>query len=125
MAEERAAKQTILIVEDDANTRQLLEQVFRDEGFATVARSDLAAARSAIGELGLPDIGLIDFALPDGVGVDLCEDLRDRNVPCLIVSAYPTWLVDSVHPEPNWVSKPFDVEKLVKLVRQRLGEIAA
>jgi DNA-binding response OmpR family regulator len=124
MAEEPAAKQTVLIVEDDARTRQLLEQVLQDEGFTTVARSDLGAARSAIAELGLPDIGLIDFALPDGVGIELCEDLRDRKVPCLIVSAYPTWLVDSVHPEPNWVSKPFDVEKLVKLIRERLAEVA-
>jgi DNA-binding response OmpR family regulator len=125
MGERRASAATVLIVEDDVTTRQLLEQIFRDEGFTTVTSSDLAGARSVIEDSGLPDIGLIDFALPDGVGSDLCEDLRARNVPCLIVSAYPTWLVDSAHPEPNWVSKPFDVEKLVRLVRERLGQAAA
>ena len=123
--ERRDPGPTILVVEDDTNMRDVLRDVFEDEGFVTLACPDLASAKEHIQRSGPPDVALVDFSLPDGLGIDLCGELRSRNIPCVIVSAYPTWLADAVRPESNWISKPFNIGNVVAVVRQRLAERAA
>ncbi len=112
----------MLIVEDDVSTRQVLRDVFRDAGFDVIACPDLATAREAIAEYARPDIALVDFALPDGLGIDLCQVLRGEGIPCVIVSAYPTWLTQFAQPQSNWIAKPFDMDHLVAVVRTKLTE---
>lgn len=112
---------TVLVVEDDAAIEVLLRQILEDEGFAVVARAELRAAREAVDTLGLPDLAVIDYQLPDGVGTDLCRPLRARGVPCLVVSAYTRSLEPAIESKADaWIAKPFDTADVVNAVRELL-----
>jgi len=80
----------ILIVDDDFVTREVLEGVLQEAGYATLCASDIAGAR---GELATarPDLILLDVFLPDGMGFDVCRSLQERpetaHIPVLFISA--------------------------------------
>ena len=72
--------QRILLVEDHASFRQTLAFIFDGEpGFEVVAQAGtLAEAREVMAGLEA-DLGVIDLSLPDGEGVELIWELRERN----------------------------------------------
>jgi PAS domain S-box-containing protein len=88
LAEARATR--LLLVEDDAEQRQLLETLFKREGFEVASAGD---AREAIAAMALwtPDVITLDVRLPDLNGFQLTEILRRdpklAALPTLVVSA--------------------------------------
>ena len=78
----------ILLVEDDRETRQLVETWLREEGYRLHSVGRCAAAAAAMREASYDAI-LLDLRLPDGSGVGLCREWRRAGVrtPILIVTA--------------------------------------
>ncbi len=77
----------ILHVEDDANLRQVVQEVLRDAA-SVEAAPNLKLAREAL--RGQPfDLVLLDPGLPDGNGLDLLPELRGSypSLPVLVFSA--------------------------------------
>ncbi len=72
--------QRILLVEDHASFRQTLAYVFDQQpDFQVVAQAGtLAEARKGM-DGSEADLGVIDLALPDGVGTGLISELREAN----------------------------------------------
>jgi DNA-binding NtrC family response regulator len=68
----------VLIVDDDANTREALAALATQEGFTTAVAGSVAEARIQLVRQ-RPDVVLMDLRLPDGSGIDLFEDLEDRS----------------------------------------------
>jgi len=68
----------VLIVDDDANTREALAALASHEGFTVATAGTLAEARIQLVRQ-RPDVVLMDLKLPDGSGMDLFGDLEDRN----------------------------------------------
>ncbi len=62
----------ILIVDDDATTRSLLESILTRAGFLTRAVVDTATATAAVRSQ-QPDLVLLDVNLPDGTGFELAR----------------------------------------------------
>jgi len=81
---------TILIIDDDAHTRSVLEAALRGAGFATRAAADAVEARAALA-LGRPDLVLLDVSLPDIDGLALLAELRSgvqtKDVTVIILTA--------------------------------------
>ena len=71
---------TVLLVEDDGPTRERLVRVVgeRPEFDVVGAAGDCATARPLIDSL-KPDVMLVDLGLPDGSGVDLILEARDKS----------------------------------------------
>jgi DNA-binding response OmpR family regulator len=111
----------ILIVEGDDAKRRVLSAAFRDQGFAVFDCADLGSAHFYISADGMPDIALVQHALRDGAGSDLCRELTARGIPCLVMSALPTWARDTMHPPPDWIFEPFEMSVAVAAVRRKLG----
>ena len=66
----------ILVVDDDSLIRRVLDDIFKnDYVFKAVAKA--SDFRTAV-ESFQPDIILIDVLLPDGNGIELCEELRKK-----------------------------------------------
>ncbi|HMN35242.1 MAG: response regulator transcription factor [Chiayiivirga sp.] len=78
----------ILLVEDDAPTRQRLHDALAaDPGFAVESVGSLAAARAAISSTP-PRVLLTDLELPDGHGADLTAEVHTAHpeVEILVIS---------------------------------------
>ena len=117
----------ILIVEDEASIAEPFARLLRREGFETfVARTAADAldlARSAD-----PDLVLLDLALPDGDGRDICRVLRsERDVPVIMVTARGTETDRVVGLElgaDDYVVKPFSGAEVVARIRAVLRRSA-
>lgn len=68
---------TVLLVEDDAPTLWRLQDALAKAGFQVTAAATLAEARASLTASG-PKVLLTDLQLPDGHGVDLIRETRQR-----------------------------------------------
>lgn len=76
----RAGKQiSVLIVEDDAPTRWRISDALSHEAeFQVVEAATLFEARQCV-QASVPDVLLVDLQLPDGNGMELIRDVRQRS----------------------------------------------
>jgi two-component system response regulator AtoC len=74
----------VLIVDDDANTRDALAQLVELDGYTTSVAGDLREARIQLTRQ-RPDLVFIDLRLPDGNGMDLLDDIESRTTTEIIL----------------------------------------
>ena len=111
----------ILIVEDQRRVGSFVEKAFSEQNYATHLVGSCAAAWNAISEESY-DVIVLDLGLPDGDGLNLLREWRERTIetPILILSAR-----DSVEDRiqglnlgaDDYLPKPFSVDELVARVR--------
>ena len=115
-----AAQKTILVVDDKANVRQLLDDYLTQQGFrivtATNGREALYAARQEN-----PDCILLDIMMPEMDGLQFLEHYRrEKTVPVIILTARDEESDTVVGLElgaDDYVLKPFRVRELVARIR--------
>src|SRR5262245_47198018 len=80
---------TVLIVEDDVQTREMFRQVLRFAGFWVIVASDGASALRIV-ELHPPDVIVLDLDLPTLPGLAVHKELQahetSRDIPVVIVT---------------------------------------
>jgi two-component system phosphate regulon response regulator PhoB len=115
----------ILIVEDCADTRRLIERALGSQ-FALRQADDLATARAALAD-SRPDLVLLDIGLPDGDGMALCSEMRSdestRSIPVIFLSsrnAVDTKVTAFGLGADDFVDKPFNAAELRARVSARL-----
>lgn len=74
----------ILVVDDHAETRRLLERNLEAASHGVKLADSCAQATSAVA-MGTFDVIVLDVMLPDGSGLDLCSKLRAARVPTPIL----------------------------------------
>lgn len=82
-------RRTVLVADDDASQRALLEDVLKPLGFTVVMAADGAACLSAL-SLYRPDILVLDIAMPGMSGWDVARQVRKRigrDLPIVMLSA--------------------------------------
>jgi two-component system response regulator MprA len=106
----------LLIVEDDADLRDVLVRSLAAEGFDVGA---VATGHELIERAGHvhADAFVIDIGLPDADGRDVCQALRARGIdaPILFLTArdaLPDRLSGFTAGGDDYVTKPFDIEEL-------------
>lgn len=114
----------ILIIEDEASLRELIERELRGEGYVVESASDYISAETKIAGYNY-DCILLDVMLPGGSGLDLLELLRGmgRRENVIIISAR-----DSVDDRvqglelgaDDYLAKPFHMVELMARVRSVL-----
>jgi len=65
----------VLVVEDDAAVRRMLERSLAAEGFEVTAAADGGAAL-ALAEAAAPDLVVLDVAMPGLSGFEVCRRRR-------------------------------------------------
>ena len=77
----------ILVVDDDAEIRDLLREYLQKEGYRVTAVPDGKGLRTAV-ETSRPDAVILDLMLPGEDGLALCRELRARSqVPIIMLTA--------------------------------------
>jgi two-component system, cell cycle sensor histidine kinase and response regulator CckA len=119
--------ETILVAEDEANVRWLLKRMLERHGYRVlVAESGVAALK--VWEQRRHDINLLltDMVMPEGLGGrELAERLvaEKPRLKVIYCSGYTDEVLGPDSPlrnNVNFVEKPFDVEVLLRRVRQCL-----
>jgi len=81
---------TVLIVEGNASERRVLSQVVRMQGWHVVEASNGKTAIAMV-ENRLPNLVLLEAALPDMDGFEVCRRIRKfSSVPVIMVTASHT-----------------------------------
>jgi two-component system response regulator MprA len=82
------AEAAVLLVDDDAPILRMLERTLSAEGYAVRAVADGGAALAAV-ERSLPDVIVLDVAMPGLDGLAVTRRLRDKGlaVPILLLTA--------------------------------------
>src|SRR4051812_11541318 len=76
----------ILVVEDDAPVRRLVERTLRNAYFHVIAASSVDEAKQALHEHGAElDLVLTDLRLDDGSGMDVVAEARAEAADAVIV----------------------------------------
>ena len=115
-----AAKQKILIVDDDANISELISLYLTKECFDTLQVADGEAALEAY-DTYHPDLILLDLMLPGKDGYQVCREIRARaQTPIIMLSAKGEVFDKVLGLElgaDDYMEKPFDSKELVARVR--------
>jgi DNA-binding response OmpR family regulator len=115
----------ILHVEDDPDIRLLIAGSLRGFGYTVATAGTMAEAMELARDLRF-DLCILDVRLPDGSGIDLCQQLRELqpNVPILYYSAYAS---DSEQKEAlsvcgdAYLKKPVLAEELEQTIAKLLN----
>jgi DNA-binding response OmpR family regulator len=113
------AGRLILIIEDEPLIALGISDALQEAGAQTVTARTLAAALVAIEGPSL-SAAIVDHALGDGDSSELCQRLKERNVPFLMYSGYSTLegaCAGGVH-----VNKPATPTLLVTTVKTLLAQ---
>lgn len=77
----------VLVVDDDARLRELLQRYLVQHGYLVSVAADAAQASAALARIAF-DLIVLDVMLPDRDGVELTGELRrGRDVPILLLTA--------------------------------------
>ena len=118
-----AAKQKILIVDDDTNIAELISLYLTKECYETKMVHD---GESALKELTLfqPNLILLDLMLPGMDGYQVCREVRTKSqVPIIMLSAKGEVFDKVLGLElgaDDYIVKPFDTKELVARVKANL-----
>ena len=117
-------RKRVLVVEDDAWIRWFMCDVLTDDGYEVIEAADGQTAMRLVDEC-VPNIVLLDIAMPGVTGVEVLRHLRSRRrtrtLPVVVVSAYPRVLTPLDETSVACIiNKPLQIEKLLAAVRQVL-----
>ena len=113
----------ILIADDEKDMVALLVGQLRPTYNAMGALDTLQAI--SIIHRQKPDLLILDYKIPPADGLSLIEHLRMsedmQNIPIILITAYPTEELEDklqdIKVVKAYFTKPFSVEKLVKMVK--------
>ena len=114
----------VLLVEDEANQRELYQQELEDEGYEVALAADGMEALAKLEER-RPDVVVLDISMPNMDGIETLGNMlsRDNTIPVILHTAYSsykdnfmTWSAD------DYVVKSSDLSELKSRICRVLGE---
>jgi PAS domain S-box-containing protein len=117
-----AGQRTVLLIEDDGDARELASRAIEQLG-ARVVTADTGESGFMIAQAIVPDLIVLDLALPDIPGREVVRRLsgvpRLRSIPVVIVSADP----DSIEgvPTASVLGKPVTIDEIADALAEHLG----
>jgi len=119
-------KGKILIVDDQLGIRLLLNEVLKKEGYQTYQAENGQLALELAGTHS-PDLVLLDIKIPGIDGIEILKRMKEINpsIRVIIMTAYGEREVINEAKELGaltHITKPFDIEELVKKVQENLSD---
>lgn len=117
----------VLIADDEANIRNILDFTLHAEGFTVIGASNgNEAFKLALREQ--PDIVILDVMMPDTDGIEACRriksDERTSRLPVILLTARSSSDDRRRGREAGadaYITKPFSPTKVVAVLREILG----
>ena len=115
-----AGQQRVLVVDDEPQIVRALKVILRGAGYATQQAESKRGALDAV-SVRPPDAMVLDLVLPDGSGVEVCEDVRRwSSLPIIVLSAVgdereKVRALDAG--ADDYITKPFGTDELLARLR--------
>lgn len=117
----------VLVIEDYPATSRMIAEVLEMEGITVVIEADgRDGLTRAVTEK--PDLILLDIMLPTMSGLEVCSGLKNnpetKDIPVIMVSvkaADEDIKAGLARGANGYISKPFDLFKLLEIVKKQLG----
>ena len=118
------ASQSVLIVDDEPDIRELLDITLSRMGLDTHSAATLGEAQALVAEM-QPDLCLTDMRLPDGNGISLVEYIQQEfsHIPVAMITAHgsvETAISALKAGAFDFISKPIELDNLRRLVSSAL-----
>ena len=117
---------TILIVDDEANLRKTLAEIFISRGYTAIEASDGNCAIELL-EKSTPDLIFTDWKMPVIGGEQFLEHLRKQprlaSIPVIVITAFGSShsAIEAVRLGAyDFVTKPFDLDEIVLAAERAL-----
>jgi two-component system, OmpR family, phosphate regulon response regulator OmpR len=125
----------LLVVDDDARLRRLLQRYLSDNGFRVTLAADAAEARASLTSFAF-DLIVLDVMMPGETGIELTRSLRGdtgsgaamNRVPILLLTAMgePEDRINGLEQgADDYLAKPFEPRELVLRIRNILARRGA
>jgi protein-histidine pros-kinase len=119
--EEQAGPKRVLVVDDDASIRDLVDLVLSDQGYEVIAASDGQAALALV-ERTTPDVILLDMHMPVLDGWTFADTYRAQpgpHAPIIVCTAAREAATSAAEIQATaYLAKPFAVKDLCGLVNR-------
>jgi len=119
----------ILIVDDNADIRNILNDLINDAGFKTRVAANYNQALTEIDKK-LPDVAIIDVKLDkgDNDGIELLSHIKnkDKEIPVIMISGHANieMAIKSLKSGAfEFIQKPFDQERLMNFINRAVENI--
>ncbi len=116
----------VLVVDDSATIRKLISGKLEKSGLETICAVDGVDALDILEEL-IPDLVLLDIAMPRIDGYQVCKMIREneatKDIPVIMVSGKDGFFdkaLGKLAGSTSYISKPFGPEALMKIVNEHL-----
>ncbi|MGB5104325.1 MAG: sigma-54 dependent transcriptional regulator [Steroidobacteraceae bacterium] len=117
----------ILVVDDEADIRELVQEILTEEGYVVEVAANAAEARLACAKQA-PDLVLLDIWMPDTDGISLLREWQLSHAlaaPVVMMSGHGTveTAVEATRlGAVDYVEKPLSLAKLLRTVQSALDE---
>lgn len=123
-------KSPILLIDDNKSIRDCLIWVLEEEGYAVNTASNGQEALDFLENRGiLPELILLDVMMPILNGWQFREQQHLNHslkvIPTIILTAKIHWEHNVLHANECFLPKPFDIEELIKLIKEKLANCSA
>jgi len=121
---ELSGTETILLVDDEASARNLIERQLQGLGYRVITAGSAEEALEQCRSAGFVDLLVTDIAMPGRDGLSLARELCGTNpaLKVLFISGFnqPGRGSTLLEPERNLLTKPFRARSLAEKVRELL-----
>ncbi len=113
---------SILVVDDEAEIRNLLTDLLKDAGYKSRHATTGAEAIEAVGK-GMPDLVMMDVKLPDQDGLAVLRQLKREHpdLEVIVMTAYggsSSAIKAMEHGAYDYVTKPFEMDDLLATLKR-------
>ena len=108
-----------IIVEDEANSREILRNYLTKYCPDVILVGEAASIEEAKGLLGkhAVDLVFLDVEMPFGTGFDFLDQLPERTFETVFVTAYNQYAIDALNNHAAYyLMKPINIDELIKAV---------
>ncbi len=115
----------VLVVDDEANIRELCRLYLEQDGFAVLEAADGEEAIKTAAQK-RPDLVVLDLMLPGKSGFDVCRELREMDIPVIMLTARGDEVDKILGLElgaDDYLTKPFSPRELVTRVKVVLRRV--
>ncbi len=117
----------ILVVDDSANTRKIIQRNLSEKGYKVFTTADVNNAIQILNSISI-DLVITDLKMPKVSGIELIKHVRENNKDSevIMITGYPSIesAVEAVKiGAQDYLTKPFTNEELFKAVKKALDKL--